>query len=56
MTNERYKILDQTDAELTEEEIKEGWKFCADCDYLLTNDCCLDRIKRNDKIEEQIEF
>ena len=36
MTNERYQELSlNEDLKLTEEEIKEGWLFCCDWDYML---------------------
>ena len=37
MTNERYRQLELTpDATLTLEEMKEGWHFCIEFDYLTT--------------------
>lgn len=58
MTQERYNEIDLNDGTLTKDEIQEGWFFCPDCDYLLTNDCCLDRIKNDNNVysEKQIEF
>jgi hypothetical protein len=52
MTDERYRELEESDdATLTEEEIKEGWHWCSECDYLLTNSCCLDgKIDDNSEI------
>lgn len=50
MTDQRYKeLMANEDLKLTEQEIKEGWFFCNDCDGLLTTDkdCCL-----NQKIED----
>ena len=36
MTNERYWLLqNNTEAKLTEDEIKEGWHFCCEWDYML---------------------
>jgi hypothetical protein len=37
MTNERYRQLSEDqDSKLTDEEVKEGWHFCPDFDFLLT--------------------
>lgn len=37
MTKERYNFLsnDEQGVELTEEEIKEGWHYCSEFDFLL---------------------
>ena len=46
MTQERWVELQYGDGKFTEEEISAGWFFCPDCDDLLVQECCLDRIKR----------
>ena len=47
MNNERYRyLIENVEAELTEEEIKQGWHFCPDWDLMLIHpnmpesDCC----------------
>lgn len=46
MTSQRYRLLEQGDAELTPEEISQGYHFCLEFDGLLIGpgcselDCC----------------
>ena len=37
MDLQRIKILETTEAKLTQEELKQGWHFCPDWDYMLIN-------------------
>lgn len=45
MTPERYKQAD-AEGQITEEELRQGWKFCCEWDFMLIgpnwpeNECC----------------
>jgi hypothetical protein len=54
MTPERHRFLELFGAKLIEEELKQGWHFCPDWDYMLVNkqepegECCnCKKVKEN---------
>lgn len=57
MTKERYNKLDSGEGNLTHEELKEGWHFCPEWDFMLLSnkhsaeECCCEPYKgvKNDQ-------